>query len=66
MGNAHMQCANVVPPCLNSQGEDIEPCGSLDTQAGFHEITCFICGRLTNISSGRLIPLEEQFAPCGL
>jgi hypothetical protein len=66
LNHAHVQCANVVPPCFNSQGEEIPPCGSLNTQAGFHEITCLDCGRLTDMRDGRLVPLAEQFSPCGL
>lgn len=40
-------------------------CGSLDyTQFGFDEITCLKCRRLTNIETGLVVSLEEQFSPC--
>lgn len=64
--HGHVKCGNVIAPCFNSQGVEIPPCGSLETQAGFHEVTCLVCGRLTNIETGLVVPLEEQFSPCGL
>ena len=64
--HGHIACGNVVEPCINSQGEPIPPCGSLDTQGGLHEATCLVCGRLTNLATGLVVPLEEQFTACGL
>lgn len=49
----HVQCAN-------------PECRSLETQAGFHEVTCLRCGRLTRLTDGTLVPEEEQYSPIGL
>jgi hypothetical protein len=66
MARNRNQCQNVHPPCYNSEGVEIPPCGSFDTQLGFDELTCLVCGRLTNLETGQVVPLEVQFAPCNL
>lgn len=36
----------------------------MNTQFGFDEITCLDCGRLTNLKTGEVVSLEEQYSPC--